>query len=81
MTVQGVICKGACYQLFNGKPCYLCHQIHGPDETGCAYALDLANAQCAHFTCLALTTNKVLQDIEYLSLVSTEGVMMRMLLR
>ncbi|KAK9917248.1 hypothetical protein WJX75_002338 [Coccomyxa subellipsoidea] len=42
---QGVICKGACYQLFNGKPCYLCHQIHGPDETGCAYALDLANAQ------------------------------------
>lgn len=53
LLAQGVICKGACYQLFNGKPCYTCHQAHGPDGTGrvapdCTYALDLSNAQCAH---------------------------------
>ncbi len=46
------MCKGACLQLFSGKPCYLCHQVHGPDGPAdapdCTYALDLANAQCAH---------------------------------
>ncbi|BDA51428.1 probable BsuMI modification methylase subunit YdiP at N-terminal half [Coccomyxa sp. Obi] len=46
---QGVVCKGACYQLFDGKPCYLCHQMRGPDGNGaateCSYALDLGNAQ------------------------------------
>lgn len=51
VVAQGVLCKGACYQLFNGKPCYSCHQAHGPDGTGlspdCTYALDLSNAQCA----------------------------------
>ncbi|BDA42016.1 probable BsuMI modification methylase subunit YdiP at N-terminal half [Coccomyxa sp. Obi] len=46
---QGFVCKGACYQLFNGKPCYLCHQAHGPNGRGqepdCSFALDLTNAQ------------------------------------
>ncbi|CAL8466241.1 g5777 [Coccomyxa elongata] len=46
---QGMVCKGACYQLFDGKPCYLCHQVHGHDGRGanteCSYALDLGNAQ------------------------------------
>ncbi|CAL8460848.1 g379 [Coccomyxa elongata] len=46
---QGFVCKGACYQLFNGKPCYNCHQAHGLNGRGqepdCSSALDLANAQ------------------------------------
>jgi hypothetical protein len=37
--------------LFNGKPCYLCHQaaIHNEEDDAapqdCTYALDLGNAQ------------------------------------
>ncbi len=62
MFWQGVVCKGACYQLFDGKPCYLCHQVHGPDGRGatteCSFALDLGNAQCVAFAPLCDKTHQ-----------------------
>lgn len=49
---QGIeFCQGACRLLFNGRPCFQCHDPD-PEATagqagGCAFALDMGNAQCA----------------------------------
>ncbi len=49
---QGIeFCQGACRLLFNGRPCFQCHdpnpEAMGGQAGGCAFALDMGNAQCA----------------------------------
>lgn len=39
-------CLGACLQLFEGRPCYRCHDPD-PSMHNCSFALDLGNARCA----------------------------------
>jgi len=49
----GEFCRGACRLLFGGRPCFPCHDPC-PDAAGpggCAFALDMDNAQCAGALC------------------------------
>lgn len=47
---QGVeYCQGACRMMYEGRPCFHCHDPN-PEADGasaCAFAMDLGNAQCA----------------------------------
>ncbi len=48
LTQEPGTCLGACRQLYEGKPCYRCHDPDPSQTHNCSFALDLGNARCVY---------------------------------